>query len=115
MLEAGASERRAVDQAALAHASMVDSDRLLVQAKEKLLLLESRLEYQSGQVVRNAASRDQWKRSCEGLTRERAAEQTAAEEYASNLQLVPSEGGCCGVIAHTWLPSSEHPYSSLAR
>ena len=88
VLEAGASERRAVDQAALSHASMVDSDRLLAKAKERLLQLESTIEYQSDQVVRNAASRDQWKRSCEGLTRERAAEQTAAEEYSSNLQLV---------------------------
>ena len=88
VLEAGASEQRAVDQAALSHASMVDSDRLLAKAKERLLQLESTVEYQSGQIIRNAASRDRWKRSCEGLTRERTAEQTAAEEYSSNLQLV---------------------------
>ena len=75
MVEAGASEQRAVDQAALAHESMVNSDRLLVQAKDRLLLLESRLESESGQVVQNAASRDRWKKSYEVLARERAAEQ----------------------------------------
>ena len=86
MVEAGASEQRAVDQAALAHESMVNSDGLLVQAKDRLLLLESRLAYESGQVVQNAASRDRWKKSYEALARDRAVEQAAAEEYTSNLQ-----------------------------
>ena len=70
MVEAGASEQRAVNQAALAHESMVSSDGLLVQAKDRLLLLESQLAYEASQVVQNAAYRDRWKKSYEALARD---------------------------------------------
>ena len=87
-------ERETVDRAAQAEEAATQweetaaqSDLLVKQARERLLLLETQLEVDRGVLQRTTDSRDQWKRNSERLTRERSLEGQAAEDHASGLQL----------------------------
>ena len=80
------AESDADDRATQAQAAAVDAGLLLNKSKDRLLILESQLEGANALHARAATARDEWRQNSERVTRERADDELASEEYAANLQ-----------------------------
>ena len=83
---ANVAERDADDRATQAQAAAADAGLLLNKAKDRLLSLECQLEAAKASHMSAATARDEWRQNSERVTRERADDELASEEYASNLQ-----------------------------